>query len=229
MQLNINCCRFLYTDYSIGSVLAPQQKQGHKMHAVTYDIFCHWYPHFEERLAKYKQSLEITLPIQGLTGGIPKYHLAAHKDECYVRYSLNNMEGYGRLDGEALERIWSFMNEVSGSASEKGPGARIDQLNQLQDHWNWQKLISFGMYWHAIDLPCWHLAASYATEKYHDAKKMYQSTKASWTEFHEGLPREATQQWESMDLNPKIVNGRWTSVFMPQEPAGQFQWGSHFI
>lgn len=218
--------RYVYTDYSIGTVIGKQQQQGHRMHGITYDIFCQWFPKFQERLASYAPFVDVQLPIQGLTGGIPKFHMAAHRDECYIRYSLNNTHGFGRMDGEALERTWAFLNDISGSASGKGPGARIDQLNQLQDHWNWQKLTTLGQL-ASNDLK--HLpnvdlsnTAPHLTSKYWQAKKMYLMVKTSWDQFNAGLPEAVIRQWETLSVDPTRVNGTWTSVFVTQEePSGE--------
>lgn len=125
-------------------MLHDQALAGHTSHCITYDIFCHWFPGLLERLHGYGKELPFPLPQGNIVGGVPKFHLAAHREECYIRYSLNNLSGFGRLDGEALERIWAGLNGISGSASEKSPGARMDQLGYHQADWNWVKLIHLG-------------------------------------------------------------------------------------
>ncbi|KAF8596058.1 hypothetical protein BDV93DRAFT_455593, partial [Ceratobasidium sp. AG-I] len=76
----------------------------------------------------------------------PKFHLAGHTNRCYAQYLLNNTTGVGRLDAEGEERCWAHLNHTAGSTSEKGPGARIDALNNIMDHWNWCKCVEMGKY-----------------------------------------------------------------------------------
>ncbi|KAG8729305.1 hypothetical protein FRC11_009094, partial [Ceratobasidium sp. 423] len=116
-------------------------------------------------------------------GGVPKYHLA----------------GIGRLDAEGCERAWSSLNQVSGSTSEKGPGARINSLNFCMNDWNWHKFTSM---------------ISLLLTKYDMAQKMVVEQENAWLMFHNSLAPSLTTQWALMSINPFQVNGKWTSVFL---------------
>ena len=67
---------------------------------------------------------------------IGKFHLGAHKDDCYAGFSLNHKEGAGLEDGEVLERDWSFLNGIvekyrtaSKAARQEGIDNGIQFLN----------------------------------------------------------------------------------------------------
>ncbi|KAF8593702.1 hypothetical protein BDV93DRAFT_460460, partial [Ceratobasidium sp. AG-I] len=140
--------RFAYTDYAVANVLHLLRKQGTVRAGFFYDIYCHWVKNWWTRAS------QIPLPLGPvyqehflkLIGGIPKFHLAGHTDGCYAQYSLNNTTGVGRLDAEGGERCWAHLNHAAGSTSEKDPGARIDALNDIMDHWNWCKCVEMGKF-----------------------------------------------------------------------------------
>jgi hypothetical protein len=110
---------------------------------MTYDIWCHWIPKLKECVAKFPQHIALPDGLQ-LTGGIPKFHLQGHSDQCRIRYSLNYMPFVGRIEGEGPERAWAFLNETSGSTSEKSPGARWDAINLILNAWNFKKATEMG-------------------------------------------------------------------------------------
>ena len=46
---------------------------------------------------------------------IGKFHLSAHKLECFVHFSLMFMQGAGHIDGEILETLWAPFNKISAT------------------------------------------------------------------------------------------------------------------
>ncbi|QRV88425.1 hypothetical protein RhiJN_16443 [Ceratobasidium sp. AG-Ba] len=130
--------RFAYTDFAIGSVLARLASEGCNNVGLYYDIYCHWQQHW------WKRAMQLPIPVFEplfFIGAIPKFHLAGHTESCYIKYSLNNMPGVGRLDAEGCERLWADANHASGSTANKGSGSREDSLNHLFQDWNWRKAI----------------------------------------------------------------------------------------
>ncbi|KAG8746888.1 hypothetical protein FRC11_012549, partial [Ceratobasidium sp. 423] len=190
---------YAYTDYAIACVMSLLMDEGAESIGVFYDIYCQWHKHFWTRAPKILlPEGELQMPVR-FFGGVPKYHLAAHIDSCYAVYSLNNMQGIGRLDAEGCEHAWSSLNQASGSTSEKGPGARIDSLNFCMNDWNWHKFTSM---------------ISLLLTKYDAAQKMAVEQENAWLVFHNSLAPSLTTQWASMSINPFQVNGKWTSVFL---------------
>ncbi|KAI6002611.1 hypothetical protein F5J12DRAFT_682482, partial [Pisolithus orientalis] len=45
-----------------------------------------------------------------IISAVGKFHLAAHKHSCFLRYSLNFVKGAGHLDGEILETLSAPFN-----------------------------------------------------------------------------------------------------------------------
>ncbi|CAE6442510.1 unnamed protein product [Rhizoctonia solani] len=52
----------------------------------------------------------------------------------------------GRIEGEGAERAWAYLNETSGSTSEKSPGARWDSINLIILDWNFEKEIRMAAF-----------------------------------------------------------------------------------
>lgn len=104
---------------------------------------CHYVVHFWDRVASLQPPLYPT-QFEQFLAAIPKFHLAGHTDKCFARYSLNYMDGVGRLDGEGGERCWSNLNHAAGSTSERGPGSRVDALNHVMHQWNWCKTVEMS-------------------------------------------------------------------------------------
>jgi hypothetical protein len=76
---------------------------------------------------------------------IPKFHIYGHGDKCQHKYSFNFQKWSARNDGEAPEWFWSHINPLSSSTREMSPGARFDTLDSHAAHWNWRKIVKFGM------------------------------------------------------------------------------------
>ncbi|KIK58953.1 hypothetical protein GYMLUDRAFT_170283, partial [Collybiopsis luxurians FD-317 M1] len=111
---------------------------------VSYDIMCQYSKKLYQRIAAYPQILHTPIPFPRYQLLVPKFHLAAHKQDCVWSFSYNYAIGVGRTDGEGVERNWSTQNSLSGSTKKMGPGSR---RNTLDDHFgdhNWRKIISIA-------------------------------------------------------------------------------------
>jgi hypothetical protein len=92
---------------------------------------------FLEELQKHLSNLEISV-------AIPKFHLPAHGSQCWSLYSMNFLEFWARVDGEAIERLWSTTNPIATSTREMTPGARHDFLEERLGASNFRKIIELG-------------------------------------------------------------------------------------
>ncbi|EUC56773.1 hypothetical protein RSOL_196120 [Rhizoctonia solani AG-3 Rhs1AP] len=197
--------RFGTTDFGVGGVMQLLMTEGADRIGVFYDIFCRWGTYFWDRAPS------ILLPggplerPQYFFGAVPKYHLAAHIDSCYARFSLNNMEGVGRLDAEGCERAWANLNQAAGSTSEKGPGARIDSINHCMNDWNWRKITSM---------------VTSILSHFPEAVKLSTELEELWLTVHQSISPSLTRTWEAMSTEPQLVNGSWTSVFLLSKNGG---------
>jgi hypothetical protein len=117
--------------------------------ALSYDIWCKYKIHLEERARK-NFPLDMVKNFLRTTrrGFVPKLHLYAHGSSCRTVYSLNYHRGVARTDGESTERDWAAAVVAALQTSEMNPGARYGALD---DHWcdkNYQRIIGLSMYHH---------------------------------------------------------------------------------
>jgi Kyakuja-Dileera-Zisupton transposase len=139
---SLNSSRQINIDYAICQALS-YNTQGLSQALIAYDVACQWSIHFDERV---KQSAHLHLP-KGLSyiPAVGKFHLAAHRQECFVHYSLNFVQGVGQQDGEVLETLWSSLNKSAGSSRAMTMAHRQETLDQQMLDSNWKKHINMGM------------------------------------------------------------------------------------
>ncbi|KAG8781152.1 hypothetical protein FRC12_022181 [Ceratobasidium sp. 428] len=211
--------RFAYTDFAILSVLFLLIEEGAFRIGVFYDIFCHWIKNFWSRLA------DIVLSGPALTqsmifGGVGKYHIAGHTDNCAAQFSPNFLPGVGRIDAEGCERGWADLNLASRSTSEKGPGFRIESINAIMHDWNWRKLITMSMdNFNSLIRQLIHedIVALILT-KYAEATRMADEQEANWKDFNSRIHPDFRTVWEGIDIAPHYdtKTKKWTSPFISQ-------------
>ena len=130
-------------DYSICHAL-QHNSQGLTNALVEYDVACAWSVDFFKRL---KDSPFLSLPEEmSLVAGVGKMHLATHKEDCFVKFSLNFIRGIGQQDGEILETLWASLNKVAGSIRAMSRPHWQEMLNDLMRDSNWKKLLRIGKY-----------------------------------------------------------------------------------
>ncbi|KAM6490840.1 hypothetical protein JOM56_013709 [Amanita muscaria] len=116
---------------------------------ISYDIACQWSINFETRM---QTCFPRTWLVNNTTTTdvilrflIPKFHLPAHAEKCHQDFSFNYMPKVGRTDGEAPERGWSRMIDLSNSTREMGPGSRQDTIEDNMNDSNWKKVTAMGV------------------------------------------------------------------------------------
>lgn len=127
-------------DYCLFQVTAFLQ--GLNLLLVLYDVWCFYYVHLEER---FKESPEISLPEDlTVTGGIGQFHVHAHRQQCYPRFSPNFIPGAGVQLVEIIETLWGETNDISGSTRGMSTGHRQEFIDDHMGDSNWYKLIRLG-------------------------------------------------------------------------------------
>ncbi|KAG1743676.1 uncharacterized protein EDB91DRAFT_1081059 [Suillus paluster] len=127
MNMDYSICNAVkYTPEPIGSTL------------IIYDVACQWSIHFAERV---DQSYHLSLP-EGtkILPAVGKFHLSAHKLQCFARFSLNFMTRAGHIDGEILETLWAPFNKISPTARSMSLAHRKEVLDDHMRDSNWKKL-----------------------------------------------------------------------------------------
>lgn len=109
----------------------------------SYDIMCQWSTNLRKRLEDIPVKNAKRLDDKIVARVVPKFHLAAHKEDCRINFSLNYEPGVGRSDMEGPERTW-FGLQGGGSTKDQGPGYWSDSMDDKFGHWNWSKLIRLG-------------------------------------------------------------------------------------
>lgn len=113
---------------------------------VTYDIACQFFTNFWNR----RDDLPVPLrPVvdrfkDRIIVKIPKLHIVGHNKGCQGIYSLNYTRGAGRLDGEAIERNWGWLNKAAASTKEMMPSARRETLDDFCNFANYRKTLGLG-------------------------------------------------------------------------------------
>lgn len=132
--------RYANTDYVVVRSTAhnPNTKK-----IASYDIMCQWSINLKRRLKEFPLKNAEHLDQQIVARVVPKFHLAAHKEDCRANFSLNYEPGAGCSDMEGPERTW-FGLQGGGSTKDQGPGYWSDAMDDKFGHWNWSKLIRLG-------------------------------------------------------------------------------------
>jgi hypothetical protein len=88
-----------------------------------YDIACQYFVHLRDRIG--------TLLPSGLAieAAIGLFHVHAHKDECFFRYSPSFIPGAGVVAEEILESLWSSLNAISPTARTATLAHRAEMLD----------------------------------------------------------------------------------------------------
>ena len=105
---------------------------------------CQWSKNLRTRLRGFPLDNAERLDDSIVARMVPKFHLAAHRQECRAKFSLNYEPGAGRRDMEGPERTW-FGLQGGGSTKDQGPGYWSDAMDDKFGHWNWTKLVRLGM------------------------------------------------------------------------------------
>ena len=101
--------RQINIDYAICEAL--KQMAGIREVILCYDVACQWTIHFQDQVDT-SHYLDLS-PDLKIIPAVGKFHLGAHIDECFPKFSLNFILGAGQLDGEILETLWWPINKIA--------------------------------------------------------------------------------------------------------------------
>jgi hypothetical protein len=141
LTLALNTSRQININYAICQALG-YNTHGLREALVAYDVACQWSIHFEHRV---DHSAHLHLP-NGLSciPAVGKFHLAAHREDCFAQFSLNFVQGAGQQDGEVLETLWASLNKAAGSIRAMTKAHRQEMLDEHILDSNWKKLVNMG-------------------------------------------------------------------------------------
>ncbi len=75
---------------------------------------------------------------------VPIFHAYAHNALCQYDYSPRHRVGYGLMDGENVERLWSYLGKFCHMTKEMNPANRVDTLSDALNHYSDQKCQKMG-------------------------------------------------------------------------------------
>jgi hypothetical protein len=109
---------------------------------ISYDILCQWKIQLAERNAKMPEGLKLPLDDINfkLQCALPVWHASSHEESCANANSLSFKPGFGKSDGEGVERTWSHLNHTK----DMGKGNRMDTLEDKIDTHNYLKNLGLG-------------------------------------------------------------------------------------
>jgi len=144
---NVRLSRQANIDYAICEAL--KQFPRRQAALIIYDICCQWIIHFRERISE-SEWLQMWDDID-ITPAVGKWHLAAHVQECFAKFSLNFIEGSAQVDGEIMETLWSGLDLIAGITQGMSIAHRQEVLDDYINDSNWKKLL------HICKFSIWHL------------------------------------------------------------------------
>ena len=99
------CFRYANVDYV---VVRSTEHNPEPKKIASYDIMCQWSKNLRKRLSEFPHGGAESLDDKIVARMVPKFHLAAHRQECRANYSLNYEPGAGRRDMEGVMDIVIF-------------------------------------------------------------------------------------------------------------------------
>ena len=128
-----------------------QQYVGLRLFKQSYDINCQYTINLPERLGEINEKFHDLPTIQAeyfpwTMVGIGKFHVAAHQESCRSKYSYYYLPGSGMTDGEAPERIWASLNNLSMRTKEMSSGHRHDVINDYYSDMNVRRVHNMRMF-----------------------------------------------------------------------------------
>ena len=187
------------------------------LHISGYDINCQYQIHFKKRMAW----------LGGQTGNLPsvsgarfpttlvvvgKFHLPTHKASCHYKYSYHWLPGVGMMDGEALEHIWTILNDIEGSIHEMTVGHCHNIINNHHLDMNVQRTHSIGACISRIVDP--HMAPHVSilvkatSKKYNQAQTEYIQAKDTLQHLETQIEASTLAKWKIEELKwlEKVVD-----------------------
>lgn len=146
-------------DYSLSEALKTTNTEGVPQLMLLYDVMCQYKVHLKGRFEATREYLQWPDSIDPdmLLAGIGKFHVHAHKESCLYQFSPSYIPSAGMVDGEALEPLWSNLNDTSRALRVASLSHRTEGLDDQMNDSNFKKITSIGTDLCSLPfLPCLH-------------------------------------------------------------------------
>ncbi|KAJ8518496.1 hypothetical protein ONZ45_g4403 [Pleurotus djamor] len=197
--------RQVYIDYAVSEAMKfytshDTSSVQYESMTLIYDVMCQYGVHLLSRL---KAGEYLDVPPVRIRQAVGKFHLGAHVDGCYVKFSLGLLKGAAHTDGEVLETIWSTLNRVSGCTRSMTQGHRQEVLDDSIAESNRKKALGMG----SAMLSKWRRACS----EFEDTNKAYD-------ELRQRIEAENLTLWDGMARKADEEGGDAMKVYEVDEP-----------
>ncbi|KAF8964535.1 hypothetical protein BDZ97DRAFT_1918967 [Flammula alnicola] len=172
---------------------------------LIYDIACQYSVHLRDRI---RHLLPVGLQVDR---AINHFHVHAHKDECYFRYTTTFIPGAGIVKGQILESNWSILNKISPTARTATLAHRTEMLNNHACDSNHKKTLA--------------MTATLCSRSL-DAKAMVAQTDKYYAELSATVDSQTMNTWENEVLGVeamRLANVKAMDVYAARVPDRQQQ------
>ena len=220
ISADIFSSRHMNVDYAVCEAL-KYQTDNLPGSIVYYDVACGWIVHFLERVME-GQYLELPEGMKDMIGAVGKFHLNAHVQECFAKYSPNFILGAGQVDGEIIETLWSVFNKVSGTARTMSHSHRREVYDDFMRDSNWKKLVGMGEFDHFlmsdgnISLRFVYIVKS-LLGKYKKAMAGLHKTQEAFEGLTKSISADLIEQWTAAENKAMLEHGNALEIFNVKE------------
>ncbi|PPQ76341.1 hypothetical protein CVT24_008129 [Panaeolus cyanescens] len=179
-------------DYALLRALDTTHVDARQQTTLLYDIACQYMVHIQSRIGDKLQNRTLDFAI-GL------FHVHAHKDQCFFRFSPTFIPGLAVVIGEILESLWSVLNEVSIAARTATLAGRAEIIDDHASDSNHKKALN--MIHFLCNLLVKGRNQSKALDSYFsDLNTMCSARTAEWTKQVEFAEQTRLSKVDVMDI-----------------------------
>ncbi|XP_025108243.1 uncharacterized protein LOC112572667 [Pomacea canaliculata] len=164
--------RFGYPVYILQQIAAEQLCTASTKQIVMYDVACSLQAHITKHSQLFGQLSEKFRFV------VPVFHSFAHITQCQMTKGQRFCEGTGLIDGEAMERLWSFLRRFAWSKEMTLPN-RQDLLSSALLHYARRIFVSLADTL-SVRLKKARDTQAKAKEIIHEVESKYRGTAAEW-------------------------------------------------
>lgn len=186
-------------DYALLRAIETTHVDPRQRIILLYDIACQYIVHLHDRIGDQLQGFTID-------AGIGLFHVHAHRDQCYFRFSPSFIPGLAVVIGEILESLWSKLNAISHSAHTANLSGHAELLDDHATDSNHKKMLGLIQ---SLRL-AYYKALSHEAKfrKYFEGLSPHcQSRLPEWTQLINNAEQVRLQNRSVMDMYSTSVPG----------------------
>ncbi|PPR01280.1 hypothetical protein CVT24_005956 [Panaeolus cyanescens] len=133
-------------DYAFAQSLKTSNVDVRQKVTLLYDIACQYFVNLRGRIDPLLSNQDAKKDLRDLVidRAIGLFHVHAHKDQCFFRFSPTFIPGLGTVAGEILESLWSALNEISISLRTSSLSYRAEMIDDHANDSNHKKMLKMA-------------------------------------------------------------------------------------